>query len=146
LRLIITGHDAEGRSTVESDEQLTDRGMVPLFTASVGDPLDSPATGAPHIASVPTPGSVAWFFVDISPEEQMRASLAKGVTGIDADGWHTTPTIDYIHILDGDVVLALDTTEVELQAGDCVVQRATRHAWRNRTDRVVRMAAVMVSV
>jgi hypothetical protein len=42
------------------------------------------------------------------------------------------------------VFLALDTGEVELHAGDCVVQRATRHAWRNRTDRPARIAAVMM--
>jgi hypothetical protein len=43
------------------------------------------------------------------------------------------------------VSLQLDDGEVALCAGDCVVQRGTRHAWRNRSGRPVRMAAVMLS-
>jgi hypothetical protein len=42
------------------------------------------------------------------------------------------------------VVLALDTADVALAAGDCVVQNATRHAWRNHTDRAARISAVML--
>lgn len=144
MRLVITGHDAEGRSTVVSDAEVADRGMVRLFTSGL-DPDDVGRAGhGEHIESVPPPGSASWFFLDLSPEETVRASLAKGVAGIDADGWHTTPTVDYLLILDGTVTLALDTTEVELHAGDCVVQRGTRHAWRNRGTTAVRMMAVMI--
>ena len=142
MRLIITGHDADGRSIVESDQQLADRGMVSLFTAAPGSIADD-GTGA-HISTVPDVGSAVWIQVDISPDAVMRESLGKGVTGIDPEGWHTTPTIDYVQVIDGEVFLALDTAEVALRAGDCVVQRATRHAWRNRTDRPARIAAVMM--
>ena len=142
MRLIITGHDADGRSIVESDQQLADRGMVSLFTAAPGSITDE-GTGA-HISTVPDVGSAVWIQVDISPDAVMRESLGKGVTGIDPEGWHTTPTIDYVQVIDGEVFLALDTAEVALRAGDCVVQRATRHAWRNRTDRPARIAAVMM--
>jgi mannose-6-phosphate isomerase-like protein (cupin superfamily) len=142
VRLIITGHDAHGRSTVESDQQVADRGMVRLFTAAPGA-VDTAGTGE-HIATVPDVGSAVWMQVDISPDATMRESLRKGVAGIDPDGWHTTPTIDYVQVIEGHVFLALDTGEVALQAGDCVVQRATRHAWRNRTDRPARIAAVMM--
>ena len=144
MRVVITGHDAEGRSIVVSDEQIDDRGFVRVFTTG-SDPADiGPPSSDPHIATVPDQGAAAWFFVDISPEAQMRASLAQGVAGIDADGWHATPTVDYLLVLNGSVVLALDTAEVELHAGDCVVQRGTRHAWRNRTATPVRLACVMV--
>jgi len=34
---------------------------------------------------------------------------------------------------------------VQLKPGDCIVQRGTRHAWRNRSDGPVKMMAVMVS-
>lgn len=142
MRLIITGHDAEGRSIVESDQQMPDRGMVPLFTAAPGSVATEGA--GEHIATVPDVGSAVWIQVDISPDATMRESLRHGVAGIDADGWHTTPTVDYVQVIEGDVFLALDTTEVALTTGDCVVQRATRHAWRNRTDRPARIAAVMM--
>ena len=146
MRLIVTGHDDLGRSIVVSDQQLADTGMVSLFTANFAEPDVVVAAADPHIASVPTSGSASWMLVDVSPEDQMRAALAQGVVGIDADGWHTTPTIDYVQITNGTITLALDTAEVELHAGDCVVQRATRHAWRNHTTAPVRLAALMVSL
>jgi mannose-6-phosphate isomerase-like protein (cupin superfamily) len=142
VRLIITGHDTDGRSTVVADEQRPDRGMVALFTAGPGE-VDNVGSGE-HITTVPDIGSAVWMQVDITPDAVMRRSLRTGVAGIDADGWHTTPTVDYVQVLEGEVFLALDTGEVELHAGDCVVQRATRHAWRNRTDRPARIAAVMM--
>lgn len=142
MRLIITGHDGEGRSIVESDQQLADRGMVSLFTAAPGSIADDGTDE--HISTVPDVGCAVWIQVDISPDAMMRESLGKGVTGIDPDGWHTTPTIDYVQVIEGEVFLALDTGEVALRAGDCVVQRATRHAWRNRTARPARIAAVMM--
>jgi len=37
-------------------------------------------------------------------------------------------------VISGEVYLALDDgSEVQLKAGDCVVQNGTRHAWRNRS-------------
>jgi hypothetical protein len=42
--------------------------------------------------------------------------------------------------------LELDEGGVDLRSGDCVGQRGTRHAWRNRSGRPVRMAVVMVSL
>lgn len=144
MRVVITGHDDQGRSVVVSDEQTGDRGMVNVFTTGL-DPTDiGPPSDAPHIASVPARGAASWIFVDITPEAQMRESLGRGVEGIDADGWHATPTVDYVLVLTGSVVLSLDTTDVELAAGDCVVQRGTRHAWRNRAGDPVRLACVMI--
>ena len=35
---------------------------------------------------------------------------------------------------DGTVILVLDTAELDLAAGDVVVQRGSRHAWSNRGD------------
>ena len=37
----------------------------------------------------------------------------------------------------------LEDGEVDLHAGDCVVQRRTNHAWRNRGDTPVRVMAIM---
>lgn len=51
-----------------------------------------------------------------------------------------TRTLDFCLILDGEVTLVLDTEEVELKAGDTVVQRGTNHAWSNRSDRPCRIA------
>jgi mannose-6-phosphate isomerase-like protein (cupin superfamily) len=44
-------------------------------------------------------------------------------------------TLDFCLVLEGEITLVLDTEEVELKAGDIVVQRGTNHAWSNRTER-----------
>jgi mannose-6-phosphate isomerase-like protein (cupin superfamily) len=44
-----------------------------------------------------------------------------------------TRTLDFCLVLDGEITLVLDTEEVQLKAGDTVVQRGTNHAWSNRS-------------
>jgi uncharacterized cupin superfamily protein len=44
-----------------------------------------------------------------------------------------TRTLDFCLILEGEITLVLDTGEVQLKAGDTVVQRGTNHAWSNRS-------------
>ena len=45
-----------------------------------------------------------------------------------------TRTLDFCLILEGEITLVLDTEEVNLKAGDTVVQRGTNHAWSNRSN------------
>ena len=44
-----------------------------------------------------------------------------------------TRTLDFGIVLDGEIVLVLDTQEVALKKGDFIVQRAANHAWSNRS-------------
>ena len=44
-----------------------------------------------------------------------------------------TRTLDIVMMLEGELVLVLDTQEVGLRQGDIVVQRGTNHAWSNRS-------------
>jgi uncharacterized cupin superfamily protein len=46
-----------------------------------------------------------------------------------------TRTLDLCAVLEGEIVLVLDTQEVRLKAGEIVVQRGTNHAWSNRSTR-----------
>jgi quercetin dioxygenase-like cupin family protein len=46
-----------------------------------------------------------------------------------------TCTLDFGIVLEGELVLVLDTQEVTVKAGDFIVQRGTRHAWSNRTNK-----------
>jgi hypothetical protein len=63
----------------------------------------------------------------------------------DAPGMHTTPTVDYDLVLDGEIWLELsDGHEVKLVAGDVVVQHGVRHAWRNKSDRPATIAAILI--
>ena len=51
-----------------------------------------------------------------------------------------TRTLDFCLVLEGEITLVLDAGEVHLKAGDSVVQRGTRHAWSNRSDRPCTLA------
>ncbi|MGC1237681.1 MAG: cupin domain-containing protein [Acidimicrobiales bacterium] len=74
-------------------------------------------------------GGSRWLFVVIPPYSEPRPTAVR--QGVDEDGWHTTPTIDFDYLLDGELDLLLDHDTVRLQKGDVVIQQATRHAWRN---------------
>ena len=150
VRRVVTGVDDQGRSVFLSDGPafggdqwaevwVTDpeQGMD-----AVVDPRDGPLVLEPPAAGT------AWRVFEVPPDAVMRelmASAAGTMPGIEADGFHATDTIDYVMVLEGEVTLELDTGEVALHPGDCVVQRGTRHAWRNRGDEPVRMVAVMLS-
>jgi len=45
-----------------------------------------------------------------------------------------TASLDFCFILEGEIVLVLDTEETVLKEGDMVVQRGTNHAWSNRSN------------
>jgi uncharacterized cupin superfamily protein len=47
-------------------------------------------------------------------------------------------------VLEGEITLVLDDSEVVLRAGDIVVQRGTDHAWANRSDAVAKVAFILV--
>ena len=83
--------------------------------------------------------------------EAAVAEFEAGLPGLpgymepDAPGMHTTDTIDFEVILDGEVWLELDDgVEVHLKPGDTVVQNGTRHAWRNHGDQVCRIAVFLI--
>jgi quercetin dioxygenase-like cupin family protein len=49
-------------------------------------------------------------------------------------------TLDFCIVLEGEIVLVLDTQEVKLKAGDFVIQRGTRHSWSNRSGKPAAVA------
>ena len=60
---------------------------------------------------------------------------------------HRTNSIDYLHVLEGEIVMLMDegVPEVVLRKGDTIVQRATNHAWVNRSGAHCRLLVVMVA-
>jgi len=57
---------------------------------------------------------------------------------------HRTLTIDYAIIMQGEIDMLLDDSEVHLAAGDIMVQQGTNHAWVNRGSGVCRIAFVLI--
>ena len=75
---------------------------------------------------------------------QLQPDMA-AVQERDHPGMHRTETIDYVIVLDGEVYLELDDhQEVLLKPHDAIIQNGTRHAWRNRSDRSVLLAVVLI--
>ena len=59
--------------------------------------------------------------------------------------WHSTETIDYGIVLQGEMWMQLEKGEVHLRAGDVVVQRGVNHNWVNRGDQVCIMVFVLIA-
>ncbi len=57
---------------------------------------------------------------------------------------HRTESVDYGVVIEGEMTLVLDDSEVLLKPGSVVVQRGTNHAWANRSGRPCRMLFVLV--
>ncbi|MEV6338840.1 cupin domain-containing protein [Nocardia vinacea] len=87
-----------------------------------------------------------------SPEVDMQAFPAEHLQHMpglaelfEPDGMHTTPTVDYAFVLEGEVWLETDGGKLtRLQAGDILVQNGTRHGWRNQSDKAAVIAAILI--
>ena len=142
MRRIVTGHDAEGKSYVVSDDRVSGGDFPNLFRTTGDDPFGpgpEPAarelrpTDAPQIE--PAVGGANFVFVTLPP------------TAPDAPlGWHRTETVDINVLLGGELVLVLDKEEITVHPGDAVIQRNTMHAWRNPTSEPVYWVAVLVPI
>ncbi|MCS0590863.1 cupin domain-containing protein, partial [Massilia norwichensis] len=63
----------------------------------------------------------------------------------DSPGMHTTDTVDYGVVLDGEIWLELDNQqETKVERHQVVVQQGTRHVWRNKSDRCTTMMFVLI--
>lgn len=172
VRRVVTGHDADGKAIVASDVEVD--GLRPALTPGSefhrlwgGDePSSFPDHGAEPAQGQYFP-SVGGFRFGIfavpphnrepggpQPPDDLEGAMAEfeavlpGLAGHmepDAPGMHTTSTIDFEVVLEGEVWLELDDgVEVHLRAGDTVVQNGTRHAWRNHGDTTARLAVFIV--
>jgi mannose-6-phosphate isomerase-like protein (cupin superfamily) len=144
---VITASDAGGKSYFESVSDAAPS-FAELWASAPSDPLvlAAPSQGGATQLE-PAPGGSSWRIFEL-PDDAVVARYLRdqGVPGVDASGFHRTRTLDYVMILDGEVTLELDHGSLTLGPGDCVVQRATNHAWRNKSGKSVRMAVVMLGL
>jgi mannose-6-phosphate isomerase-like protein (cupin superfamily) len=83
----------------------------------------------------PPPGGSLCRIVTFPPDRAFRGGVRAPHAGM-----QKTRTLDFCIVLEGEITLVLDTEEVELKAGDTVVQRGASHAWSNRSDRPCTLA------
>lgn len=168
VRRIVTGVNEGGKSTIVSDAEpprSPKSTKTPGFANYLLWATKAPASpGADPTMSlrswVPAPGETIALTVTFPPDsvyadpafdpaaaaaEQLEAT--PGLAELfepDNPGMHTTPTVDYAVVLDGEIVLDLDGETAVLGPGDFVVQNSTRHAWRNPGTRPATLFFVMI--
>ena len=172
IHRVVTGHDAQGKAIASSNGPLpkvVEITAIPgtVFhevwsTTGAPAPVDNGAdpTLAPLMLPPPRLGTRIRF-VDIPPDTadylahggsrmhdafaqigDTKASTVKA--GSPHPLMHRTESVDYGIVIDGEMTLVLDDSEVLLKQGSVVVQRGTNHAWANRSGRPCRMLFVLV--
>ena len=158
VRRVVTGQTPDGKSVFVSDEEVEpvrppllggedvwefwgqdERPTLPLS----GDGPDFhgffPPTDGYRMAMFTIPPKsfqapeIEDFDAALEETERQLPNVTKALT--DKEGLHATDSVDFLYILEGKVELELGEGErKQLQAGDCVVQNGTYHAWYNREE------------
>ena len=162
VRRLVTGDDAEGQSYFVFD------GVAPNTVIQPGVPKaqviwatgDAAASGddpapAGHKFGFHSPNGTVFRIAEFPPDSQADlAGLARFLdehkvadTKQPRHFWfHKTRTLDYAICLDGEIYAMLDKEERLMRPGDVLVQRATNHSWSNRSDKVCRMAFILIDL
>ena len=168
VRRVLTGHDADGKSTFLADgpapnvkEMASMPGLAltdlwetkgaPARNEGAADNADRPVRLEP-----PANGTILRI-VEFPPDNAWRGRT-DGREGFDSIGaghaqdahssdpmMHKTATVDYIIVLKGEIHAIMDKGEALLKAGDILVQRGTNHSWSVRGSEPCIIAAVLVS-
>lgn len=159
VRRIVTTTDSEGASAFLSDgpspwqatfESIPGFDVTMLWATDENTSTEAefPDKGAWPTSWVPGPGGSRLLLVTFPPDSVMLSAEFDGLAAhteqmeklpglaeafeAENPGMHKTASVDYGVVLSGRITLELDNERVrELQAHDVVVQRGTRHAWRN---------------
>ena len=166
VRRVVTGHHADGRSTVVFDgaapnvrQRKAGNGSTLLWvTDETPARVSSAKDRAVREIGVPPPRRgtifrVAEFPPGVGGEVRDNETLLRDF-GIGPDvkrghpprhpAIHRTRSLDYVVVLEGEIDLLLDDRDVRLKAGDVIVQQATNHAWINRGTATCRLAMVFI--
>ncbi|MGO4616989.1 cupin domain-containing protein [Nocardia sp. 2YAB30] len=171
VRRIVTGHDENGRSIIVSAGDCPNTFVsedIPGFGASVawitgpGDisnaDNEDAATAVTQVPMYPKVGGsifrIATFPPDAAYSDQTAKTMfsefggehgrAAAEEGSRHFWFHRTESLDYGIVLDGEIWLMTDEGECLMKPGDVVVQRGTSHSWSNRSDKLCRMAFILL--
>jgi len=162
VRRVVTGHTPAGRATIVLDgpaPQAAPGGENAAGSTVLWVTDRAPASNAgyqdaaPGGVQIPVPpqarGGTVFRIVDFVPGSRPHLPAASGVDQTPDrlarhPGFHRTNTVDYALVLEGEIWAVLDEAETLLHAGDVLIQRGTYHAWDNRSDRVCRIAFVLI--
>jgi quercetin dioxygenase-like cupin family protein len=126
IRRVITGHDSNGRATVQIDEiaknitsSRPQQSAVVVWTTDTQPASnDGDFDGSTRKTGTTLAGGSVFRVVEFGPGVAPRN--------------HRTDSIDYAVVMSGEIDMDLDGAVVNLKAGDVLVQRGTIHNWINR--------------
>ncbi|TDO51573.1 cupin domain [Kribbella sp. VKM Ac-2527] len=163
--------DVDGRADyrerlVHRDVVLDESGRPAYLNSQLwGTPEGLPVVGSgvdPEEVTLPwfpEPGGVRFRFFTFQPMSNGEESAATHVSSGDESaepsnfldaydsarpGKHISDSVDFVHVLSGEVVLELERREVLLRPGDVVIMRGTWHKWRNEGTQPCTVSSVMV--
>lgn len=173
IRRVVMGHDATGKAVVKSDgpapfvhinprneddwsTDLWRTGETPVQIIP-----EHPETTLGLRRQMPQPNGTVFRINHFAPEsedirnrtvEESRAAFAALGNepastygrGGSHPASHRTETVDYALILSGEITMIIDDGEIELKAGDVVIQCGTNHAWSNRSDKPCDVMFVLI--
>lgn len=170
IRRVVTGHDATGKAIVVSDGPATcilerpNRPGVTLTnfwqTFETPAPFDGPeeTVDGPLVLRPPVGGSV-FRFVTFEPEDPEVLAKLDGRAAFAEMGaaeniqtntrhpfMHRTDSVDYAVVVSGRIKMLMDdpADDIELSAGNVLIQRGTNHAWSNCFDEPCTIAFVLI--
>src|SRR5438045_3250498 len=133
VRRVITGHDANGKAIVASDERMAGVSAPArpyISRCEIWSTDKMPVDNSEAAAAAQRKGFVVRHnYVGSGQGTVVRITeFAPGAP----KSMHRTETVDYAILLSGECDLELDDGKmVHLKQGDIVVQRGTMHAWVN---------------
>ena len=166
-RRVICGHDAGGKAVVVADgpaptvkvRQVTGLTSTVLWVTDK-TPADISSPADPTLREIgvapPARGSILRI-VDFPPElkggpaidnaamkKEMGLDHGHGAKPARHPYMHRTKSVDYALVLEGEIDMLLDDSEVHLKAGDVLIQLGTNHAWVNNSGKSCRIAFVLI--
>jgi len=168
IRRVVTGHDAQGRSIIQSDGPAASvKEMAPTFPGlALTDLWETTASPASNAGSAdaadrpvhlePTRNGSIFRMVEFPPDST-RPTHADAKKGFEAIGaghaqaaghadamMHRTATVDYAVVVKGEIYAVMEKGETLLKAGDVLVQRGTNHSWSVRGKEPCLVAFILV--
>jgi quercetin dioxygenase-like cupin family protein len=135
-RRIIAAAGPDGRSCVVSDEAIQLSDPQPMNVINLWNGAVARVDNAAEFA-----GGFAPFGMHQLTDPVYSVMLAEYAPGLGRDdpGMHFTDTADHFYVIEGEVVLVLESGDIVLRQGDLGICRGAVHGWRNDSGKIARM-------
>jgi hypothetical protein len=165
LRRIVTTENANGQSIFMSDDapsasvslsqDVPSYKVTEVWRAALNDGADwrqgdDPTAGG-FVATPPERGA-SWRIFERPPDSVVGFPAESTDPDAERQGWHSRGEgwqkgndLNLVTVITGEIWILLDTSEVFLTAGDCLVQRGNMHRLSNRSSETCLMSIVVMS-